>query len=549
MLPQTDLSSATTPLPIDIRRFPWTTRLVSDYAFAYARLAEFFSGDPSDQEAWRQAIARAQRHPRPRDAVAAVLEAQQRQRGAPAEAVASAAALRDPRAVAIVTGQQAGLFGGPLFTLLKALTAIRLAARVRDEHRVPAVPVFWIDADDHDWNEVKTCGVLDRDLALHAVALGDPPGAHARPVSRVALDDTVLAAIDALSALLPATEFTPRLLDSLRAAYVPGAGMAEAFGRWLESLLGSRGLVVVDAGDPAAKAPLADLFAHEVEHAGETSRLAAGAGAALEARGYHAQASPHRDGLALFRLDNGRAPIEARDGRLSVGGEALPARELAERVRRAPHEFSPNVLLRPLAQDTLFPTACYVAGPNELAYLAQLAGVYRAFGVPMPLMFPRTSATILDGSAMRLVSGHDLPVASLRSQDEGALNALLEARLPAAVEAALEEASQAVGAHMTRVADAVSRVDPTLDGAARAAAARMRDDLQKLHVKVVQAAKRRDDTLRRQFRRAQAQAFPGGRPQEREVGFVYFLNRHGPPLIDRLAELPLDLGVHWLVCV
>ena len=142
-------------LPIDIRRFPWIRKLPADYSFDYARVAEFFAGNPAEPASWRTAIARAQQHPRKRDAIAAVLEAQQRRRGAPQAALDAAAQLRDPRAVAIVTGQQAALFGGPMFTLLKAITAIRLAERVRDEFDVPAVPIFWIEGEDHDWDEVK----------------------------------------------------------------------------------------------------------------------------------------------------------------------------------------------------------------------------------------------------------------------------------------------------------------------------------------------------------------------------------------------------------
>jgi uncharacterized protein YllA (UPF0747 family) len=154
-------SAAIVRLPVDIRRFPWIRRLAADYAYDFARLGDFFAGDPAAPQSWRDAIGRTQRHPRDRHALAEVLEAQQRRRGAPPEALAAANRLRDPDTVAIVTGQQAGLFGGPLFTLLKALTALRLADRVRDEHGVPAVAVFWIDAEDHDWDEVKTSAVLD----------------------------------------------------------------------------------------------------------------------------------------------------------------------------------------------------------------------------------------------------------------------------------------------------------------------------------------------------------------------------------------------------
>ena len=550
MPPQTGLSSTATRFPIEIRRFPWIRRLASDYAFEHARVADFFAGDPADGAAWRDAITRAQRHPRQRDAIADIVLAQQRTRTAPPNALAAAERLRDPKTVAIVTGQQAGLFGGPLFTLLKALTALRLAERTAAEHGVPTVAIFWIDAEDHDWDEVKACGVLDAGLNLVRIALDDPPAAGGGPVAGIRLNDSVNAAVALLASTLPATEFTGALLDAVRLAYTPGVGMAQAFGAWLESLLGPRGLVVFDASDPAAKPIVSALFAREIEHAGETSRFAAAAGAALTARGYHAQVTPQEGHAALFHLDGGRASILVEGDRFRVGQSAGTKEAMLERVRTRPAEFSPSVLLRPVVQDTLFPTCCFVAGPNELGYLAQLRDIYAAFGVPMPLIQQRGSATILDANAMRFLARHELPLESLHAQDEGELNQLLKAQIPPEVNASIEEVARAVAGRMDALATAASKLDATLDAAARSTLGRMQDDLKKLQGKILQAVKRKDETLRRQFMHAQAQAFPGGYPQERDVGFVYFLNKYGGGLIDRLCEeMPLDQGRHWVITI
>src|SRR5262245_25283031 len=237
-------------LAVDIRRFPWIRRLATDYAFDYSRLSEFFAGNPGDASAWRDAIARASSQRRQRTALVELLQAQQQRRSAPPEALAASALLSDPTSVAVVTGQQAGLFGGPLFTLLKALTAIQLAERVRAEHHVPAVAVFWVDAEDHDWDEVKASRALDADQAPRTVGIGDLPGAHSGPVARVHLNETITGALSELQSILPPTEFTPALLDDLRRCYEPGRGMADAFSRWLECVLGARGLVVFDSSDP-----------------------------------------------------------------------------------------------------------------------------------------------------------------------------------------------------------------------------------------------------------------------------------------------------------
>jgi bacillithiol biosynthesis cysteine-adding enzyme BshC len=339
-------------------------------------------------------------------------------------------------------------------------------------------------------------------------------------------------------------------MASLRAAYKPGAGVADAFATWIESLLGPHGLIVFDASDPAAKPLVADLFSREVESAGRTSSLAAAAGEALASKGHQPQVTPNADSLAIFHVDGVRRAIKRHADGFTAGERTFSAAALAAEAKSTPDHFSPNVLLRPIVQDTLFPTVCYVAGPSELAYLGQLRGVYESFGVPMPLIYPRATATLIDSAAARFLSKYDVPIESLQPQDESALNRLLESQIPKGVEAALKDAQETARRVMGRVIEELPAVDPTLAGAARTTLSKMEHDLQSLHNKMIQAAKKKDDTLRRQFARVQAQVFPLGHPQERTLGAVYFLNRYGPAVIDRLlAELPLDLWQHWILTV
>ena len=208
------------------------------------------------------------------------------------------------------------------------------------------------------------------------------------------------------------------------------------------------------------------------------------------------------------------------------------------------------MLLRPIVQDTLFPTIAYVAGPSELAYLGQLGGVYQHFGIPMPLMYPRATATLIDAGAARFLSRYNLPIDALQQPDESALNRLLQAQLPVEVEQSLSDADASIRRSMQRVIDAMPALDPTLAGAAKTTLGRMEHDLRGLQSKVIHGAKKRDETLRRQFTRAQAQIFPLGHPQERTLGVVFFLNKYGPALVDRLLEeLPVDLGRHWVMTI
>jgi bacillithiol biosynthesis cysteine-adding enzyme BshC len=315
-------------------------------------------------------------------------------------------------------------------------------------------------------------------------------------------------------------------------------------------VLGDRGLIVYDASDVNAKPLAARIFAHELSTPGQTSTLASSAGSDLDRSGYHAQVQAAADNVAVFRLDSARRTIRHQNGQLVIGEESYDPAALAREAAEKPAGFSPGVLLRPIVQDTLFPTICYVAGPNELAYLGQLRPVYEHFGVPMPLMYQRATATLADSATLRFLTKYQVPLEALQPQDEAALNALLESQLPRVVEESFAAAGQAIEAQMTKLVEVIPAIDPTLQGAAKSTLGRMQHDLETLHGKMIQAAKRRDDTMRRQFLHARAVCFPRGHAQERTIAFVSFLNQYGPALIDRLMEeLPLDMGRHWIVTI
>ena len=439
--PNAGVAAAASSLRVDIRRFPWINRLAADYAFDPARLSSFFAGDVRDA---RRLACRPSPARRPIRGSATPWRRSGRSAAGPARRAgrrheAPRRACGIPRTVAIVTGQQAGLFGGPLFTVLKALTALRLAEVVRDTYDVPTVAVFWVDAEDHDWQEVNSA------------ASWTPRRRSARWPSRARLRRRAARSRASSWVRRSRRRWTrwqrrcrrrssrPTLLADLRARYAPGRGMVDAFSRWLESLLGPRGLVVYESSDPAPSrsSPTSSPGAGERRRNGPAAP-ATPAGR-CEALGYHAQVTPHPDSAALFwtRRQAGHRSAPPTDG-LQVGERVETREALAARARQHPEEFSPNVLLRPLVQDSLFPTACYVAGPSELAYLAQLRAVYEAFGIPMPLVQPRATATLVDANAARFLSRGDVAIESLRPQDESALNALLEAALPPSVEAAVD---------------------------------------------------------------------------------------------------------------
>jgi bacillithiol biosynthesis cysteine-adding enzyme BshC len=534
---------------IDVSQFPWIRPLVSTYANNFASVASLFAGDPADETAWRSTIARVQHAPHDRARLAAILERQLAGRNAPPEARHAAARLRDPTSVAVVTGQQAGLFGGPLYTLLKAVSAVLVARRAQATYGTPTVAVFWVDAEDHDWDEVHAADVLDADFVPRRIALARVDGAGQRPVASLLLDDQVRQTCAELEAALTPTEFTAELLTSLRRHYRPGESVATAFAAWMDELVGRHGLVVFDGADAEAKPLVADLFARELERPGSTSRLAREAGDTLAHLGHEPQVEPADDTAALLYLGHAsRQPIKWRDHDAVIGDTVRAASDVQAEAGAHPERFSPNVLLRPIVQDRLFPTIAYVAGPSELAYQAQLGGVYRSFGVEAPLLCPRASATLLDAAAARFLDRSHLPLQALHADDDAALNALLEGQLPPVVEQTLKDTERELVRRIGVIKGAVGTIDPTLEGAVETTVERMRDTLTDLHAKIIRAAKRKDDTLRRQFTRSRALAFPGGHPQERVLSVAFFVNRYGPAMVDRLIDvLPVEAGKHYIL--
>ncbi|MEM1042129.1 MAG: bacillithiol biosynthesis cysteine-adding enzyme BshC [Bacteroidota bacterium] len=521
------------------------------YAAGDPEALRFFARDFRDGAARAEAAREAAALGRDRDTLADVLAEQNEAWGNLDDAVrANLDALRDPASATVVTGQQLGLFGGPLYTVYKAATAVRLARQMRGETGDPVVPVFWMAGEDHDFDEVRSILVLGGN---DPVRIGLPPSESRLPVGRRVLGDEVAEAVDALEAALRETEFTPALMQAVRAAYRPGASMRDAFAGLMQHLFAGSGLVLISSDDARLKRLAAPVFRQEIERHAETLARLEAASADLEAAGFHRQVTPLPVNLFLLE-DEGRFTLDPRgDGAAETfalrGLDRTYAKDdLLALLDAEPERFSPNVVLRPIVEDRLLPTAAYVAGPGETSYYAQLGGVYEAFGVPMPVVYPRASVTLVEGKVQKILDRYRLTVADL-SEDLDVLHRRLVLDLSEHdVEGAFGEAARHVHEAVNLLKPVVAGIDPTLGKSAEATRASLQKDLDSLKARAVRAEKRNHDAVRGQLEKAVAGLYPTGTLQERILSALYVLNKYGPALVGQWIDgLDLDTAEHQVV--
>lgn len=414
--------------------------------------------------------------------------------------------------LAVTTGQQPGLFTGPLYTVYKALSAIALARRLEQERRVPVVPVFWVAGDDHDFAEANHAWVLNAAGEPASIVLRErAPQAPLQPLFREPCGQDARAALDALGTALPDTEFTAATLEWLAAAYRADTNLADAGADALNRLLGPRGLAVFRAHDAAAKRASVEWILR-----GLSETLPDGLSPVLiEGRAGRDRLRPDSDAFVTRR-----------------SGERFTQAELERVAAEAPDRLSPNVLLRPVVEAALFPTVAYVGGPSEIEYLPGAGPLFKRLGVPAPAPIARWSGLVLETRVEKVLERHALAPADFDGPP-GALEARLAGEtLPADAAAALAGLRDVIQRDYAALAAAVARIDPTLERtvqSARNAALGGTHDIEK---KVMASLKRASETLVAQLARARATIAPAGKPQERVLTAASFLVRHGPGFWD-----------------
>ncbi len=480
-------------------------------AYLSGGLAPFFQVAPGDVGA-----ALGLRRDVDRAALAAALRPHAERLGAPEESLRSLERLAHPRSMAVVTGQQAGLLAGPMYTLAKAVTAVRLAERLDAEDR-PVVPVFWVASQDHDVAEVDHAYLLDASETLRRVEVSLPEGVA---VGRIPLGEDMVAGVtESLRHHTPRPPCEGEVVALLRDTAAAGRGFADWFAAQLYRLLASTGIVIVDPLEPAVAALFAAVLERELDDPLAGPARVNEAGRSLRRLGYAPQLGRAEGATNLFvELPGGdglpqRQLLRVENGAFVAGGTRLTRSDVLARLREDPTSVTPAAGLRPVVQDALLPTAVAVLGPGELAYVAQLRGVYELHDVPMPLAWPRATVTVLEPAPARLLDVHGLTAARLRADPDGELERVLLERHGAAGD--FNRAANEVEAAFEELLARVDGIDPTLRGTVRRGRGHLEATLERLRGKTAAALARRDAETRRQFERLRAHLLPLGQPAER----------------------------------
>jgi bacillithiol biosynthesis cysteine-adding enzyme BshC len=532
-------------------QIPHTTRLFADFLAYQPSIQPFYPRSPYFQEWLKEEAAKISYDSSRRERVAAILERQNKSWGASAKTLVNLDRLRKG-AAAVVTGQQVGLFGGPMFCIYKALTAVKLAKQATAAG-VDAVPVFWLATYDHDLAEVNHVSIPGPDGALQVITTSshDVPGA---PVSAVRLGDEILPLVDQAVQLLGDSEAA----QFLRESYRLGESLGTAFARLYARVFAEWGVILLDASDAEIDRVAEPIYHAAVERADELATAVLARGAALEAAGYHQQVKVTPSSVLLFTMQDGaRTPIHRRGqgsgaefiiGSDAVAAEKLSQAELLARISASPEQFSPNVLLRPVVEDYLLPTLAYTGGAAETAYFAQAGAVYEALLGRVTPIVPRFSATIVEPKMQRLIERNGITVPDVFAGPEALRRQLAERGLPADLQAAFEAARKSMVSHLLEIKEKLVTLDRTLVDAADTARSKVEYQLERLQSQAARAEAQKGELVTRHAENLSQALYPDKGLQERSVGGVYFLARYGREFLQQLYDaIQTDCHDHQIV--
>ena len=528
------------------------TPLFVDYLNDFEKLKDYYAADFRDRKSWKKLIDKVLSKQKDRSTLIRVLTEQNKQHHCGIRTLANIDLLGNENTVAVVTGQQVGICSGPLYTIYKTVTAIKLAEQLSAQFPdYNIVPVFWVENEDHDFEEINKLNVLNPAGEVQTIEYlfgGKPFERNPGPVGSIVIDSFIDNFFDRLQAQLQESEFKLPLFTALRGYYRSGATLGAAFVGLMNQVFEDSGLVFLDPGNVELKKILKPVFQKEIAGLSKTSQMVVDTSAGLEEH-YHAQIKAKS--INLFMLHKGgRYLIEPRENDYSLKGtrQFFSKEELNSIVENSPELISPNVVLRPICQDAILPTLAYVGGPSEVAYFAQLKPVYEFFDVQMPVVYPRASVTIMEEKVKNILEKFQVDFTEIWSDIDPLLIRIAEQVSEVKVDVLFDQLHRRIHEAVAESRFGIQQIDPTLSGAIDSTLSRIESQLNVLKEKAQSAQQRRQEVTIKQIQKVAANIFPKSNFQEREFNVIYYMNKYGPDFVKWLSgEIIIERFQHQLI--
>ncbi len=537
-------------LPVGFDKLSGSTRLFLDFINFAGIASQYFKYDFRDLSSYKKVAEQIDGKSYQREKLASIIRDAIHHLNPAEKLKDNINKLANPESLIVFAGQQVGMLLGPMYTVIKAMTAYKQASKLELELGRPVVPCFWMATDDHDFAEIKNVRLLNR--AGECINISYEPASllDGVPMADVILDDGIEDLLRQVDENLLETEFTGHIRNLLESSYISGRRLSEAFAALFNKLMEDFGIVPIDPNYPGLKRIMAPVFLGEIENHPETFERFEKRSSDIVKTGYHRQVHKTGDSLNLFVNESGRRNIIVENHRFRLDGhsDVFTREQISEMLDEAPERFSPNVCLRPVAQCFAFPTVCQVVGPSEAAYFAQIQPLFDYLNVPWPVVKPRMFASIVEPQIQRIFSKLSLDFASLYDDAGYEISRVIKENFPPETQQKAESLRSQIEKPLLDLLKSLGSSDPESGQAIERTRKRIDHELNHLSRKLFAAHKKRHETVKGQIYRAAKFLFPDGKFQERVLSPVYFANKFGPGICKEIeSKLDIDSVDHQII--
>lgn len=527
---------------INYKEIPGNTKLFLDYLSSFDKVQKYYKYNFRDKEQIITKFKQLSESPNEfRAELSSIISGQYKNLAPSSKTLKNISSLKNKETIAVITGQQLGILGGPLYTVYKIITAIKLCSHLSERYdNYNFVPVFWLEGDDHDFEEVRSINILNDNNELIKISYKDGETEEEQnrgSIGFLKFKDPIHQFISEFESQLRNTEFKNLISDKLNNFYASGKTFKESFKELLFWLFDEYGLIIFDPQDPEVKNLLKPIFKKEISDFRNHTEKLVHISADLEET-YHAQVKIRPINL-FYNYDEGRYLIEPVENEFRLKGKRkkFSFEELNNLIDSESEKFSPNVLLRPICQDYLFPTGFYVGGPSEIAYFGQILPLYDFYKIDPPIVYPRSSVSIVEKSLKSILDKYSMSLTDIFTDSNKLKNKIINDISDRNLDEIFKEAKNQIDLTFDNLKEKLFEIDKTMTDVTSKYRAKVLGYMDELSVKATEAQKKRYEITLRQVDKASVNLYPNLNLQERELNFFNYANKYGVEVLKKIFDL------------